>query len=407
MAITKTPVPSAGATSAQPGASVKKSKKPSSKYSNNSSSSNRESNIIEPTLSRDEQQSITYNSNGQQKTIQYTAERVIGNGSFGVVFLAKVTETGEAVAIKKVLQDRRYKNRELEIMRTVKHPNVVDMKHYFFTHGSRKELYLHLVLEYIPDTVYRYTCSYTKQTDFMPLIYVKLFSYQMLRALNYIHSIDICHRDIKPQNLLIDPVSGVLKICDFGSAKQLNPMESNVAYICSRYYRAPELIFGATHYTTSIDTWSAGCVLGEMLLGHPLFPGDSSVDQLVEIIKVLGTPTREEIDAMNKNYKTFNFPKVKAFSWDKVFQDRKIPVPTSAVDLIKELLQYDPVKRTKCIDSLAHPFFDELRDPNTRLPNGKPLPPLFNFSPNELKMSNDLDLKEKLIPEWHRRRTVA
>ena len=108
-------------------------------------------------------------------------------------------------------------------------------------------------------------------------------------------------RDIKPQNLLIHPTTGVLKLIDFGSAKILVPGEPNVSYICSRYYRAPELIFGATNYTAAIDVWSTGCVMAELMLGQPLFPGESGIDQLVEIIKVLGTPTREQIKTMNPN----------------------------------------------------------------------------------------------------------
>lgn len=92
------------------------------------------------------------------------------------------------------------------------------------------------------------------------------------------HALGICHRDIKPQNLLVDSNNHVLKVCDFGSAKRLIKGEVNVSYICSRYYRAPELIFGATEYTNSIDVWSVGCVMAELLLGQPLFPGDSGVD---------------------------------------------------------------------------------------------------------------------------------
>lgn len=83
----------------------------------------------------------------------------------------------------------------------------------------------------------------------------------------YIHALGICHRDIKPQNLLVDPTNHVLKICDFGSAKKLLKGEVNVSYICSRYYRAPELIFGATEYNNAIDVWSVGCVIAELLLG--------------------------------------------------------------------------------------------------------------------------------------------
>lgn len=97
----------------------------------------------------------------------------------------------------------------------------------------------------------------------------------------------LLRRDIKPHNLLVDPVRHVLKLCDFGSAKAFVKGEPNVAYICSRFYRAPELIFGSTEYTTAIDVWSFGCVFAELLSGSPLFPGSSGVDQLVEIIKVL------------------------------------------------------------------------------------------------------------------------
>ena len=161
---------------------------------------------------------------GLPKTISYSAQSVIGHGSFGVVFLAKVVETSEDVAIKKVLQDKRYKNRELQIMRMLNHRNVVCMKHCFYSNGDKpEELYLNLVLEYVPDTVYRFTRHFTKNKEFMPIIFVKLFVYQLSRALNYIHSpeLNICHRDIKPQNLLVDPVAGILKLCDFGSAKQL------------------------------------------------------------------------------------------------------------------------------------------------------------------------------------------
>ena len=95
--------------------------------------------------------------------------------------------------------------------------------------------------------------------------------------------------------MLVNPASHILKVCDFGSAKRLEKGQINVSYICSRYYRAPELLFGATGYSHCIDVWSVGCVAAELLLGQPLFPGDSGVDQLVEIIKVLGTPTRDQI----------------------------------------------------------------------------------------------------------------
>ena len=128
----------------------------------------------------------------------------------------------------------------------------------------------------------------------MPRIRFKAYAYQLLRSLLYLKSIGIAHRDIKPQNVLVNEKTLKLVMCDFGSAKQLKPGEPNIAYICSRCYRAPELIFGNTEYSTQIDMWSTGCVIGEMLLGTPMFQGESNIDQLVEIIKVLGCPSTEE-----------------------------------------------------------------------------------------------------------------
>lgn len=335
---------------------------------------------------------------GQQKDLSYTNCKVIGNGSFGVVFQAKVVNAPkgeEEIAIKKVLQDKRFKNRELQIMRLVSHPNVVDLKAFFYSNGEGKkdEVYLNLVLEYVPDTVYRASRHYVKLKQPMPMLQVKLYMYQVLRSLAYIHSVGICHRDIKPQNLLLNPATGILKLCDFGSAKILVAGEPNVSYICSRYYRAPELIFGATNYTTNIDIWSTGCVMAELMLGQPLFPGESGIDQLVEIIKVLGTPSREQIKTMNPNYQDHRFPQIKPHPFSKVFRPR---TPPEAVDLVSKLLEYTPEARLSAIEAMCHPFFDELRVEGQRMPNGKDFPPLFDFTREELSIRPDL--MRQLVP---------
>lgn len=146
---------------------------------------------------------------------------------------------------------------------------------------------------------------------------IKLISYQIFRGLLYIHQLHIAHRDIKPHNILYKGKK--VAICDFGSAKILTN-EPNLPYICSRCYRAPELIFGATHYSTMIDVWSVGCVLLQMMQGSPLFIGESSIDHLIEIIKVLGTPTKTQVIDMNPSYdlNDYKFPKVKKREWNKV-----------------------------------------------------------------------------------------
>ncbi|KAF5923994.1 hypothetical protein HPG69_010426 [Diceros bicornis minor] len=313
--------------------------------------------------------------------VSYTDTKVIGNGSFGVVYQAKLCDSGELVAIKKVLQDKRFKNRELQIMRKLDHCNIVRLRYFFYSSGEKKdEVYLNLVLDYVPETVYRVARHYSRAKQTLPVIYVKhsinfyclfqLYMYQLFRSLAYIHSFGICHRDIKPQNLLLDPDTAVLKLCDFGSAKQLVRGEPNVSYICSRYYRAPELIFGATDYTSSIDVWSAGCVLAELLLGQPIFPGDSGVDQLVEIIKVFRPRT-----------------------------------PPEAIALCSRLLEYTPTARLTPLEACAHSFFDELRDPNVKLPNGRDTPALFNFTTQEL--SSNPPLATILIPPHARIQAAA
>ena len=346
---------------------------------------------------------IDNNKTQEQKKDQdytYTANQIVGSGSFGVVYQATIAETGEVVAIKKVFQDKRYKNRELQILKELNHCNVIKMRRHFYTNGDKPDdLYLNCVMDYIPDTLSRVVRQYYKSKTTMPMLLVKLYSYQMMRSLAYIHALGICHRDIKPQNVLVNSQTHILKLCDFGSAKKLIPGEANIAYICSRYYRAPELIFGATQYTTAIDVWSTACVIAELIMGTPIFPGDSPSDQLVAIIKILGTPSKSQIFEMNPEYNESKFPTIKAFPWVKVFKNKN--VSEEFIDFLSKLMVYEPNKRLKPLKALLHPFFDELRDQNTRLLNGEKLPEdLFNFTSEEI--NSDMQTVEKLIPKWYK-----
>lgn len=144
-----------------------------------------------------------------------------------------------------------------------------------FTTNEEGNQYLNIVMDYYDCDLYSYIRSCKKGVATFEM---KILTYQLFRGLTYIHSLGICHRDIKPHNLLIKDRRLVL--CDFGSAKILTS-EPNLPYICSRCYRAPELIFGAAHYSTMIDIWSVGCVILEMLNGVPLFIGESSIDHLI------------------------------------------------------------------------------------------------------------------------------
>ena len=267
---------------------------------------------------------------------------------------------------------------------------------------EKQGTYLNLVMEYVPETLSKVVKSNYANKTYLPNNLVKTYAKALLLALQYLHVClpfiqkkNICHRDIKPSNILINNITA--KLCDFGSAKVLAAGQKNIAYICSRYYRAPELIFGATDYSAAIDVWSTGCVIAELLLGQPLFPGESGVDQLVEIIKVLGTPTREQIHSMNPNYSEFKFPQIKAHPWSKVFRSR---TPPDAIDMISKILVYNPENRPRPLEILLHPFFDELRDKSTKLPNGNNLPDLFEFTKEEIS-TYPKEVTEKLVPSWY------
>ena len=292
---------------------------------------------------------------------KFTAISIIGKGTFGIVYRAKKDQSDEILAIKRVFQDKRYHNRELEILKELKHPNIINLRHYFYTKGEKDdEIYLNCVTDYLPQVLSRIlSVNFQTRKQLDPFI-AKLYAYQMLLSIKYIHSIGITHRDIKPQNVLVDQKTNKIKLCDFGSAKKLVKGQKSLAYICSRYYRAPELIFGSTQYDSQIDVWSMGCVIGELVLGRPLFPGDSPSDQLVEIIKILGTPTKEDIFSMNPQFQEHKFPSIKPTPWEKVFKNRKIP--EQLVDLISKLLVYNPKIRLTAEKALEHVYFDEIKN---------------------------------------------
>ncbi|GAA5883574.1 hypothetical protein JCM3774_002849 [Rhodotorula dairenensis] len=348
---------------------------------------------------------------GWSLQIVYAEREVIGKGSFGVVMRTELysdTEQGTGVvALKRTRQDRRFKCREMQIISAVSHPNIVKLLYYWYE-ADEGDLELNLMFEFLPETLYLLYRSYVKRGQDFPAILVKLYLYQLLRGLAYLHARGICHRDIKPQNLLVDPGTGRLVIIDFGSAKALKPDEPNVSYTASRFYRAPELLFGSNEYDYAIDVWSAGCVLAELITGEVLFPGASAIDQISVIMRILGTPTREQIRSMNPAYHETNFQKFEPVSLKQI-----IPLaPPEQISLLAALLRYEPKKRLTAIEALVHPFFDELRCGNgpsrsspwqVRLPGGKQTQvDLFDFT--DLEMSIRPDLNDRLVPPHARAR---
>lgn len=339
---------------------------------------------------------VTSNKSNTVRRMLIKEYRKIGRGAFGTVVQAKITPNKEdwygPFAIKKVPAQTEYKSRELEILRATDHPNIVRLE-YFFTHVSPLDhkVYQHLAMECLPETLQLEINRYYRNKLELALKHIQLYSYQIARGMLYLHAFGVCHRDIKPSNILVDPSTGILKICDFGSAKKLEHNEPSISYICSRFYRAPELILGSTQYTTQVDIWGLGCVIGEMLIGKAVFQGQEPLLQLREIAKILGPPDKKFIFFSNPSYDGPLYSKplfsgIPQSRFEKYFS-RAGP---EGIDLLMKVLVYEPQQRLTPRKILAHPFFNDLRNEQYFFPreHTQPvrLPNLFDFSDFELRI---------------------
>jgi glycogen synthase kinase 3 beta len=288
----------------------------------------------------------------------YHIVRLIGQGTFGKVYEA-VDDLNRKVAIKRVEKSDNFVSREVDILKTISHDNCLKLLDVFYTYpddDADDRKWQNIVLDYHPSTLSSFLKKRKPETRL-----VKSMFYQLCLALEHIHSKNICHRDLTPNNVLIS-AAGEVKMADFGSAKILDADHVSMSYICSRYYRAPELLMGATNYTTKIDIWSAGCILAEMLMGKPIFAGVDTQDQFVKIVLVLGTPSLSDLWAMKKNYKQhLRFPKIEPLYFGDI-----LPADVEDVDnaahLLNSMLCFNPKTRYSIDDVLNHPFFDEIKE---------------------------------------------
>lgn len=195
--------------------------------------------------------------------------------------------------------------------------------------------------------------------------HVCYFLYQILRGLKYIHSANVLHRDLKPSNLLLNTTCD-LKICDFGLARVADPEHDHTGflteYVATRWYRAPEIMLNSKGYTKSIDVWSVGCILAEMLSNKALFPGKHYLDQLNYILSVLGSPSQEDLNCIiNDKARGYiqSLPFKPKVPWTRLFPK----ADAKALDLLDKMLTFNPHKRITVEEALAHPYLEQYYDP--------------------------------------------
>lgn len=281
----------------------------------------------------------------------------IGEGTYGVVYKARDKSTGRIVALKKIRLETEDEGvpstaiREISILKELQHPNVVQL-----IDIVNQDTKLYLIFEFLDMDLKRYM-DFTLNKGAFDVALIKSYMYQLIRGIHFCHRRRILHRDLKPQNLLIDK-QGHIKLADFGLARAFGiPLKTYTHEVVTLWYRAPEVLLGSKHYAPALDIWSIGCIFAEMVNRHPLFPGDSEIDELFRIFRILGTPTEDSWPGVGTlpDYKE-SFP-----MWSK--QDLKSAVPSledAGVDLLSRMLEYDPAKRISAKQALLHPYFRDL-----------------------------------------------
>uniref|UniRef100_A0A0K2TAP6 cyclin-dependent kinase n=1 Tax=Lepeophtheirus salmonis TaxID=72036 RepID=A0A0K2TAP6_LEPSM len=343
-----------------------------------------EKQVVSPTLDgpltrATRRQSLSEIGFGRMDT--YTKLDKLGEGTYASVFRGKSRLTDNLVALKEIRLEHEEGApctaiREVSLLKDLKHNNIVTLHDIVHTETS-----LTLVFEYLEKDLKQYMDDYG---GFLNLNNVKLLMYQLVRGISYCHARRILHRDLKPQNLLINDL-GELKLADFGLARAKSvPTKTYSHEVVTLWYRPPDVLLGSTEYSTPIDMWGVGCIFYEMASGRPLFPGSTVEDELRRIFLVLGSPTEENWTGISSSsmLSYYNFPFYKPQS----LNNRAPGLEQEGVDLLSKYLLYESKKRISAKDSMKHPYFESLGPEVHRLSDVQSI-----FSIPGIQMSKDLN----------------
>ncbi|KAK2959231.1 putative MAPK/MAK/MRK overlapping kinase [Blattamonas nauphoetae] len=284
-----------------------------------------------------------------------------GEGTFSEVIKALCTKTGRLVAIKRMKSvfrsiDQVNNLREIQALKRLSnHPNVIKLLEVLYDRNTGR---LALVFELMTCNLYELIKD---RQQYLPESKVKLYIYQLLRALDFMHRNGIFHRDIKPENVLV--TEDLVKLADLGSCRGIYTKQPFSEYISTRWYRAPECLLTDGFYNYKMDIWGVGCVFFEILMLYPLFPGSDELDQIHRIHNIMGTPSKQLLGKFKQSaHMSFDFPEVRGSGLGSLLKN----APSTLVDLLNHMLEYDPDKRYNAKQCLRHPYFKELRDADKR-----------------------------------------
>jgi len=298
---------------------------------------------------------------------KFTIEQKLGKGAYGIVWKAIDKKSNEKVALKKIFDafqnatDAQRTFREVVFLQQMdRHENIVQLQSVVKADNDRD---LYLIFEYMETDLHAVI-----RANILEPVHKQYVMYQSFKALMYMHSAQLVHRDMKPSNLLLNSEC-VMKVADFGLARSLTrakagPMDDIEAghpiltdYVATRWYRAPEILLGSTRYGKAVDMWSLGCIFGEMLGGKPVFQGSSTLNQLEKICEVAGRPTADEIAAMRSPFAHTMLDSLQVRTgvqqkWSELYPRAQ----EDAIDLMEKLMQWDPAKRLTALEGMSHPY---------------------------------------------------